>query len=329
MALELEVVRTVAIRRSASAIGRVGCGPGDDQGEFVAADAGEKSAVGGGGESLRHIVQQRVAGRMAEHVVDVLEAVEVEAQDGERDSRGRRALQREVEALGESRAVRQVGQRVVIGKVGDPRGGALALGYVLGDAEQVFRFSIVAVDRKPLRQDVAHPVVAGADRLFLDNVQTIGAQHFLVAKEEEIGLLPWQEIVVALADQLVAGNAEQLLAGPVHQDIAVLLRLLDEQHGRHVLDDGVEKLTGAAQFVIGPLALGDVDDATIQARAPLILQRLAYASTSMALPSALMWRQLRSVRKLPLRVPTISRKASASSAGLMSSSVIARNCSRE
>ena len=84
VALELEIVR----RRSPSA-GRRAQWPFrlrtvDDQRELVAADAGEKSAAGGRSEALAHLAQQRVAGRMAEHVVDVLEAIEVEAQHRER-----------------------------------------------------------------------------------------------------------------------------------------------------------------------------------------------------------------------------------------------------
>ena len=117
--------------------------------------------------------------------------------------------------------------------------------------------------------------MAGLDLLFLDDLQPIGAQYLLVANEEGVGFLLRQEIVVALADQFLAGNAEQFLAGTVHQDIAVLARLLDEQHGRHVFNDGVEKLPGAAQFVICPLPLGDVDEGHHPGWPPLILQELA------------------------------------------------------
>ena len=50
-----------------------------DNGEFVAADARQEGAVAGRLEPPRHFPQQRVADRMAEHVVDGLEAVEIDA----------------------------------------------------------------------------------------------------------------------------------------------------------------------------------------------------------------------------------------------------------
>ena len=266
---------TVSISRSASATAVVRLRTVDDQRELVAADARQESAARGRRQALAHLAEQRIAGRMAEHVVDVLEAIEVEAQHRERLGRRGGAFEREVEALVESRPIGQVGERVVIGKMRDAFDRALAVRYVFGDAEQVFGFAVFAVDREPLRHDVANAIVAGLDLLFLDDLQPIGAQHLLVANEEGIGFLLRHEIVVALADQFLAGNAEQLLAGPVHQDVAVLARLLDEQHGGHVFDDGVEKLPGAAQFVICPLPLGDVDEGHHPGRPPLILQELA------------------------------------------------------
>ncbi len=55
-------------------------GDGD---ELVAADAREERALGRKLEALRNQAKRRVAHRMAEQVVDLLEAVEVDAQDGE------------------------------------------------------------------------------------------------------------------------------------------------------------------------------------------------------------------------------------------------------
>ena len=54
--------------------------PGWDDGELVAAQP--RHCVGGahaGEQPLRHCAQQRIAGRVAERIVHLLEAVEVEA----------------------------------------------------------------------------------------------------------------------------------------------------------------------------------------------------------------------------------------------------------
>ena len=61
--------------------------PGLDRDEFVAADTCEEFAIlKAGGEALGDDLQDHVAGRVAMHVVDVLEAVEVDADHG--DARG-------------------------------------------------------------------------------------------------------------------------------------------------------------------------------------------------------------------------------------------------
>ena len=81
----------------------------------------------------------RVAGGMAEHVVDLLEAVEIDAQHREASSGAAGALERRGEALVERRAVRQVGQRIVMREMRDARLVALALGHVLDD--RLIRYS--------------------------------------------------------------------------------------------------------------------------------------------------------------------------------------------
>ena len=77
---------------------------------FVAADAVSRSATA---------VQQQVADRMAERVVDVLEAVEIEKQHGELAAPAVRPGDRLPDPIGEQRAVGQAGQRVVMGHVHD------------------------------------------------------------------------------------------------------------------------------------------------------------------------------------------------------------------
>ena len=62
-----------------------GCGTVYDQSaELVAADASQESAARSRCQAPAHLAEQRIAGRMAKHVVDVLEPIQIEAQHRER-----------------------------------------------------------------------------------------------------------------------------------------------------------------------------------------------------------------------------------------------------
>ena len=87
----------------------------------------------------------------------------------------------------------------------------------------------------------------GVDRLFLDDLDMPRFQHLAVARDELIGFLLGENVVIGLADDGLAGDAEELLAGPVEQDKTKVARVLDEDDGRNVVDDGFEKLPSAEQ----------------------------------------------------------------------------------
>ena len=93
----------------------------EQHGELVAAEA--RGGVAGG-EPLRQPAgadaQELVARGVAERVVDLLEVVQVEEEDGEALLRGGARVERVLEAVDEQRAVREVGQRVVERAVGEP-----------------------------------------------------------------------------------------------------------------------------------------------------------------------------------------------------------------
>ena len=101
----------------------------EPRGGVALAHAGEQA--GGDG------AQQGVADRVAEGVVDRLEAVEVEAQHRHRPAPAPRRRQRPPEPLPEQRPVRQAGQRVVVRQVLDPR--LLARPVARGLAEHLQR----------------------------------------------------------------------------------------------------------------------------------------------------------------------------------------------
>ncbi len=66
---------------------------------------------------------------MAEHIVDRLEAIEVDAEHGKAFARSRREIDRGGHARIERRPIRQVGERIVMRHVRD----ALLAAFALGD----------------------------------------------------------------------------------------------------------------------------------------------------------------------------------------------------
>ena len=85
-----------------------GAGAGQDHDELVAAEPdAQVGRAAGVAHALRGHDQHVVAGGMAERVVDLLEAVEVELQHGEPLAAPVRALDQRVEMVGEEGAVVQ------------------------------------------------------------------------------------------------------------------------------------------------------------------------------------------------------------------------------
>ena len=106
--------------------------------------------------ALRHCLEQLVAGGVAERIVDALEMVEIEIKHCELFAA---ADQRKflLEPFAQQHPVGQIGQRIVMRKMGDALLGILALGHVLDDAEQILRLAVVVPDREPAREDRAQP----------------------------------------------------------------------------------------------------------------------------------------------------------------------------
>ena len=91
--------------------------PFGQHGELIAAEARDHVDLAHtGGQALCHCAQNLIAGVVAEAVIDVLEAVEVEEQDRQHLAAALGALQCLVELLAEQAAVRQFGEFVVVGK---------------------------------------------------------------------------------------------------------------------------------------------------------------------------------------------------------------------
>src|SRR6202051_425054 len=86
-----------------------------------------------------HLTQHLIPDRMTEHIVDLFEAVEIDAQNGEALLRGRRFFERGRQAFVERRTVWQVGERIVMRQMRDSRFVALALSHVVDDGNHILR----------------------------------------------------------------------------------------------------------------------------------------------------------------------------------------------
>ena len=187
--------------------------------EFVAAEP--RHHVGFAQRRLQAIgglSEQRVAGGMAERIVDVLEAVEVEHEDGERlfpPTQPRAGL---LELLHEVGAVGEAGQQIVTRHERDLLLVAPAVGDVLVDGDPA-----AAVDR--LVGDLDHPPVAqfvdGAIRLVAGDLGDAGLDIFLRGLRGTAGRDP------RLEDRPQRHSRSHIVgAQPVHLGVA---RIADDE----------------------------------------------------------------------------------------------------
>ena len=185
--------------------------PGLDDRKLVAAEPRDRVGLADHGlEARRGLLEQRVAGGVAAHVVDLLEAIEVEAQHRDLVAVAPRPRQRLLEAVAEQHAVGQAGQRVVVGHEPDLRLGRLALGDV--------------ADRRDARAPAL--VVHGAGQHLDRDVAAVGVQQPGLVGALRAVPDPAPDLVAVLdgdeAQQILPDHLRQRLAGePGERVVAV------------------------------------------------------------------------------------------------------------
>src|SRR5205807_9492064 len=91
-----------------------------DNGKFIAAEPRDKGGLPDAFAQTRgNRLQQGVACRMSERVIDLLETVEIEHEHGEVGSSPARDGKVVLQPLLEQQAIWQIGQRVMLGHMGD------------------------------------------------------------------------------------------------------------------------------------------------------------------------------------------------------------------
>ena len=187
---------------------------------------------------------------MAERIVDALEFVDVDIEHRQLPVR-RDVEQFALEPFVEQRAVRQLGQRVVMGEVGDAFLGAPALG-------DIFMRCQPSAVRHRLVDDLNRASVGRRD----DHGVTMGdvAHHqldvLIDVADERAGILAMGDHLAEAAARLhdFGREAVHFEISPVADD-EMLLRVEQQEALRHVVDGGVEALLLQRQPLLGGAVL--------------------------------------------------------------------------
>ena len=219
---------------------------GDDHDELVAAEAADLAAVARNvHQALADLDQQLVAGRMAERIVDVLEAVEIE----QRDRRRTAGAAQEASKLSlQGEAVGKPGELVVVRDALELLFRAYVIGDVFVGARDTAHRAVgivhgrgggahvdhLAVLAQPLEVQVAHDLAAQRALHQPDHLRAGWRRH-----------LPRE-----LADGFLGGVAEDALGGPVPQEDAAV-RIGADDRDRRGVDHRRQRLLGLLQVVGG------------------------------------------------------------------------------
>ena len=193
---------------------------------------------------------------MAEHVVDFLQAVEIDRQHRELLVGIGAGLDHLRQRLQERRPVRQIGQAVVIRHMRHPRLGLAAVGDVLMGLDEVLRLAGIVEHRDAPRQEQPQPVL-GADRVLFGQHSPFLDRGF-IARHDQLGFARIENIRRGQAGGVLAAAIENGFGAAVGEKIFAVADALDDQRNRNVVDDQFEELLGVLQFKRQRLVVGHV-----------------------------------------------------------------------
>ena len=175
----------------------------DEERELVSAEPGRGvGAAQAGADPRRDLDEQRIAGGVAERVVDALEVVDVE--EDHRDARASLGAppQPVLDLLAEERAVGEIGERVVVGlmrqlllQLGEPRDGAL-------------HAAVLEDHSRSCRQRAEEPEVAHVERVRVEvPPHHEAADHSRLAPEQRHHRLVDSAVREHLRARIIGGSA--------------------------------------------------------------------------------------------------------------------------
>ncbi|MCY1486039.1 hypothetical protein D9M68_196770 [compost metagenome] len=235
-----------------------------DRGELVAAEARHELAfLQQALHALGNRHQHEIAGGMTVQVVDFLEFVEVDADDGNLAVEPGGRIQFLFEVAAELQPVRQARQAVVTRKEGDLFLGIQALGNVFigADPATIGQRAVLGQDRAAvgeLLDDIATALADHFDPVFLIEFLGLGSRNF------GLGVNAGEDDIDDLAEgQAFAGKrfgeAEDLAAASVRQEQPVIA-IEQADTLRHVLERDIEVVADLGNAIGIGLRLGGVLD---------------------------------------------------------------------
>ena len=196
-------------------------------------------------DAARGLGQHRVAGLVAERVVDELEVVEVEVEERERAVGAAGAAEVAADLLLQERPVREAGEAVVVGEERDLGLGALALGDVLPRAQDRGDAAGAVVEDRVAPGDRARLAAAGLHERLEARARGVDAGH--QAHEREAGV----EAIGGRHDGAEPVAPEQLVLVEAEQLAALTV---DELDPARVVEDDHER-AGDVQVALRAIAL--------------------------------------------------------------------------
>ena len=214
----------------------------DQEHELVAAEARDRVArAQRGAQPAADLFEQSVAEAVPPAVVDPLEAIEIQEEDGERTAAvttsATSAHQRHRQPIAEQHPIGQSGQRIVERRGRQALLELLVASDVVRHPEDLARHA-VGVDDRPLDGlQPAHPSRGVGDRLLRDHLLAPAVEDLEVVLAEVfdffgVGI----EVGVAPADQRLDRGAVGLGDGAVHQSEATVAILGEDEVGADVED---------------------------------------------------------------------------------------------
>ncbi len=249
--------RVVNPRHEFHHVGAVADG-GLDHGKFVAAKPRDQiSGLDAAPDPSCDGLQQLVADMVSERVVDALEFVDVDIEQGELFAADG-VLQLALDLLAEQHPVGQVGERIVMREMRDLFVGVAAFGDVVDDIDDVAGFARGVADHEPLGGDVALALgLALPDMLILE--QAVGGlQRLLLVGQDNVGTGLRKQVDCGPADDAVARNSELSLGDAVDQQVAAIVYVLHRDLRRNMIDDLAQEGLVAVAFLFEFAAFGDV-----------------------------------------------------------------------
>src|SRR5262249_10886789 len=226
-------------------------------GELGAAEPRDQVAFAdAAAQPRRDGLQQFVADMVAERVIDALELVDVDIEQGELLA-ARDLLQLALHLFVEQHAVGQVGERVVMGEMRDLLVGVAAFGDVVDDVDDVADVTGIVADADPRRGDVAPAErLAVPDMLVLE--QAAGSERLLVVGVDDVDGTLREQVGSGFADDLLARHAKLFGSDAVGEQITAVARILHRDLRRYVVEDLTQEGIVAVALLLEPLPLGDV-----------------------------------------------------------------------